>query len=87
MIAFILKYQDRLIYATDNGFSAKNSLQPSLNEWEESYAHDWRYFATNDTLEYKGRPVQGLALPEPVLRKLYRDNAAHWFPGIVPTGH
>ncbi len=87
MIAFILKYQDRLIYATDNEFTAKDSAQPSINDWEETYAHDWRFFATNDTLDYKGRPVQGLALPEPVLRKLYHDNAAHWFPGIAPPTH
>jgi hypothetical protein len=28
--------------------------------------------------------VHGLALPEPVLRKLYHENAVKWVPGIVP---
>jgi len=82
-IAFITKYQDRLIYATDNDhdFDPANEQQ-SARDWEEAYAIQWRYFATNDVVEYKGKPLQGLALPMPILRKLYHDNARRWFPGI-----
>ena len=83
MIAFITKYQDRLIYGTDNGFSAGSA--ETLGELEAVYANDWRYFATSDTLEYKGKPVQGLGLPETILRKIYHENAAKWFPGILNT--
>jgi predicted TIM-barrel fold metal-dependent hydrolase len=85
--AFILKYQDRLIYATDNDFAPRDKLGEKLSEWELSYANDWRFLATADTLDYEGHAVQGLALPEPVLRKLYHDNAMHWFPGIVGSAH
>jgi len=84
IIAFILKYQDRLIYATDNTFSPENKLDQKLFDWEKNYARDWRFFATNDTLNYQGHLVQGLALPDAVLRKLYHANAVRWFPGIVP---
>jgi hypothetical protein len=49
---------------------------------EHGYAIDWRYLATNDTLEYRSQEVQGLNLPLPILRKLYHDNAVKWFPGI-----
>jgi predicted TIM-barrel fold metal-dependent hydrolase len=87
IIAFIVKYQDRLIYATDNTFSPENKLDQKLDDWEKNYARDWRFFATNDTLDYKGHPVQGLALPDAVLRKLYHANAVRWFPGIVPGSH
>jgi predicted TIM-barrel fold metal-dependent hydrolase len=87
IIAFIVKYQDRLIYATDNTFSPENKLDQKLDDWEKNYARDWRFFATNDTLDYKGHPVQGLALPDAVLRKLYHANAVQWFPGIVPNSH
>ncbi len=87
IIAFILKYQDHLIYATDNEFAPKNQLQPKLAEWELTYARDWRFLATADAVDYQGRTVQGLALPGPVLRKIYHDNAVRWFPGIVPTAH
>jgi predicted TIM-barrel fold metal-dependent hydrolase len=83
IVAFITKYQDRLIYGTDIGFSAGSTQ--TLQELEEVYARDWRYFATSDTIEYKGKAVQGLNLPETVLRKIYHDNAVKWFPGILST--
>jgi hypothetical protein len=56
-----------------------------MREIESTYANHWRYFATSDTLEYKGKPVEGLNLPEPILRKIYHDNAVKWFPGIMGT--
>jgi len=83
MVAFITRYQDRLIYGTDIGFSG-GSIQ-TLDELEAVYARDWRYFATSDTIEYKGKPVKGLNLPETVLRKIYHENAVKWFPGILST--
>jgi predicted TIM-barrel fold metal-dependent hydrolase len=87
IIAFILKYQDRIIYATDYDFTDQDNLQSKINEWQEIYARDWRFFATNDVLDYRGHQVQGLALPYPVLRKLYHDNAVQWFPGILHGAH
>lgn len=87
LIAFITKYQDRLIYATDNEFPQDASPQNSMKEWENQYANDWRFFATNDVLESQGHKVQGLALPQPILRKLYHDNAVKWFPGILGNAH
>ena len=82
IIAFITKYQDRLIYGTDNSFYPKADAKSASNEWEEYYARDWRFLATDDMIDYEGRKVQGLALPPSVLKKLYHDNAVHWFPGI-----
>jgi predicted TIM-barrel fold metal-dependent hydrolase len=87
LIAFITKYQDRLIYATDNEFPLSANPQNAMKEWEDTYANDWRFFATNDEVEYKGHTIQGLALPQPILRKLYHDNAVKWFPGILGTTH
>ena len=83
MIAFITKYQDRLIYGTDNGFSPGS--HDTIEHLESVYANDWRYFATSDTLSYKGKNLQGLALPETIVRKIYHDNAVKWFPGILGT--
>jgi len=85
VIGFITKYQDRLIYGTDNGFRGGNSK--TLEHLESVYANDWRYFATSDALSYKGKSVQGLALPASILRKIYHDNAVKWFPGILGSGH
>jgi predicted TIM-barrel fold metal-dependent hydrolase len=87
LIAFITKYQDRLIYATDNELGTNSNASASMKEWENVYANDWRFFATNDTILYRDKQVQGLALPQSILRKLYHDNAVKWFPGILGTAH
>ncbi len=87
LIAFITKYQDRLIYATDNELGPNNNAEERMKDWENRYANDWRFFATNDVVEYHGHNVQGLALPQPILRKLYHDNAVKWFPGILGNAH
>ena len=83
--AFILKYQDRILYGTDLHIYS-GTTDPAVTEsWEKQYARDWRYFATDDTFEYLGHRVEGLNLPRSVLKKLYRENAVHWIPGIVGT--
>lgn len=80
---FILKYQDRILYATDLGSPKNEAPQDAIKEWQEQYANDWRYFATSDSFDYFGHKTQGLALPPVVLRKLYHANAEHWIPGIL----
>jgi predicted TIM-barrel fold metal-dependent hydrolase len=66
---FYEKYQDRLVYGTDMGCSAGmyrltfrilESADEHFYAWEHSSYH-W--------------PLHGLALDDPVLRKVYRDNA------------
>lgn len=84
-IAFILKYQDRLVYGTDLDFVPSENAEPRIRYWEETYARDWRFYATSDMVEDGGVRGQGLALPQSVLRKIYHDNAVRWYPGIVPS--
>ena len=79
--AFFLKYQDRILYGTDNSFRQADDAKTIVAVWQNRYAIDWRYFSSGSTFEYQGRKVQGLALPPAVLRKLYHDNAVHWIPG------
>jgi len=81
--AFMLKYQDRIVYGTDLEFVKDEAPADAVKEWEEQYARDWRYFSTTDTFEYDGHQTQGLGLPPPVLRKLYHGNAVRWIPGTV----
>lgn len=87
MIAFILKYQDRLLYATDLELHANENVSTKIVRWEQTYARDWRFLATSDTVDYDGIKAQGLALPDSVLRKIYHDNAIRWFPGIATPSH
>jgi len=56
--------------------------QAASQSWEQQYALDWRYFATDDLFNYRGQKIEGLNLPRSVLRKLYHDNAVRWIPGI-----
>lgn len=85
--AFILKYQDRILYGSDLHFHNKQ-IAPKLTEmWVRQYTRDWRYLATDDRFQYLGHNVEGLNLPRPVLKKLYHDNAVHWIPGIVADPH
>jgi predicted TIM-barrel fold metal-dependent hydrolase len=81
--AFLLKYQDRILYATDLVVMPQDDIEKALQQWTSTYERDWKFFATDQTVEYKGHNARGLRLPESVLRKLYRDNAIRWIPGIV----
>jgi predicted TIM-barrel fold metal-dependent hydrolase len=81
---FLIKYQDRVLYGTDLEFLNNEPTAEALKDWQETYARDWKFLATDETLPYKGRQIEGLNLPEPVVRRIYHDNAARWIPGIVP---
>jgi len=81
--AFLTKYQDRVLYGTDNALGAGDDPASTLPRWEERYLREWRYFATDEWVDYHGKQYRGLALPQPILRKLYHDNAVRWVPGIL----
>ena len=79
---FLMKYQDRVLYATDF------TLQPgddsgAARQFQETHERDWKFFATKDTLTFGKRQVQGLGLPERVVTKIFRENAIRWLPGIL----
>ena len=81
--AFLVKYQDRVLYATDLVVLPRSKTEDTLAEFRHTYARDWKFFSTDQSVEYMGHSYQGLALPRPVLRKIFHDNASHWLPGIL----
>ncbi|MFN7994399.1 MAG: amidohydrolase family protein [Bryobacteraceae bacterium] len=81
--AFLVKYQDRILYGTDDGAGPGQNAAARAKSWEQDLTRDWKYFATDGPVKYMNRTVQGLALPEPVLRKIFRENAEKWVPGIT----
>ena len=81
--AFMIKYQDRILYGTDLELNPQDDTAKAMNHWRNTYAQDWEYFATDDIIQYKGRDIRGLDLPQSVLHKLYHGNAVRWFPGIL----
>jgi predicted TIM-barrel fold metal-dependent hydrolase len=81
--AFLIRYQDRVLYGTDIGILPGEDAVKVARKLEERYARDWAYFATAHEVEDEGHAVTGLALPPPVLRKLFRENAVRWVPGVL----
>jgi len=81
--AFLLRYPDRVLYGTDLAFLPGQDPVETGMRFEREYARDWAYFATGETLEVDGWKVEGLALPAPVLRQVFRENALRWVPGLA----
>lgn len=81
--AFMTNHQDRIIYGTDLSYHRWEEAEEVVKNWETRYALEWKLFSTDEPYEYRGRQLRGLALSEPVLRKLYYENAVRWLPGLV----
>jgi len=84
---FFIKYQDRLLYGTDLAVGSsygESRLAENLELIEATYNRDYRYFATDEEMEVPevNGKFHGLALPAEVLKKIFRDNAVKWYPGI-----
>ncbi|MGD0836549.1 MAG: amidohydrolase family protein [Polyangia bacterium] len=101
MRQFFAKYQDRILFGTDLGvgstqddmmYGSNGPFSPTLADERRFFESTWRYFETNDRQFESPTPIQGswkidgIGLPESVLRKLYFDNAArllHWKPPLA----
>jgi len=79
---FLMKHQNRVLYATDFTLPSGDDAA-AARELQEAHDRDWNFFASRETLNYGNRQVQGLGLPDQVLRKIFRDNAIRWLPGIA----
>lgn len=80
--AFLVKYQDRVLYGTDLDIDPDANIPDTLTEWQSVYARDWKFLATDEALTVQGKQVHGLNLPKPVLQKIFRDNTRRWIPGL-----
>ncbi|HEX9187781.1 MAG TPA: amidohydrolase family protein [Vicinamibacteria bacterium] len=87
--AFLVKYQDRVLYGLDQTRSpdpkredSKEERQRFVRDLEEAYRRDFRYYAGEGEMEYRGKTVRCLSLPREVLEKLYHANAERIVPGL-----
>lgn len=78
---FLTRYQDRILYATDFGLR-DTSPEAGATALRARHDQDWAFFSGDALMDYEGRPTRGLALPDAVLRKIFRENARRWLPGI-----
>jgi predicted TIM-barrel fold metal-dependent hydrolase len=78
---FIIKYQDRLLYGTDVGYSGSNNPDSFKKRMHDTWVDDWKYFATDSEMtsdKFDGK-FQGLKLPKEVINKIYHKNAIKWY--------
>jgi predicted TIM-barrel fold metal-dependent hydrolase len=80
--AFLIKYQDRVLYGTDLDLLSDANLPDALKDWRSTYARDWKFLATGETFDLEGKQAHGLNLPQTVLQKIFRNNAIRWIPGL-----
>jgi predicted TIM-barrel fold metal-dependent hydrolase len=74
---FFIRYQDRILYATDLTQSAEVAPAEMAQEAATVWRADWKYLATGETqnVEALRRDVRGLSLPRTVIDKIYYANA------------
>lgn len=78
---FIIKYQDRLLYGTDVGYSGSNNPEGFKKRMHDTWTDDWKYFVTGEEMtsgKFRGS-FTGLKLPKDVVEKIYFNNAVKWY--------
>lgn len=93
MRQFFLKHQDRILFGTDIGLSARGimlgstgDIPPSVGDIRPFYEDHWNYLETAGQKIKHPVPIQGnwtvdgIELPPKVLEKVYRLNAEKWIP-------
>jgi len=87
--AFLIRFQDRVLYGLDQTRAPDPQRESSAEErlrfarsLEESYRRDFRYYAGEGEMDYRGKTVRCLGLPREVLEKLYHRNAERVIPGL-----
>ena len=88
--AFMIRYQDRILYGTDLTDSAPDPAARAQNppatddfaaEADRTWRGDWRYLATarSQRIDAISADARGLALPRAVIDKIYWANARRFF--------
>ena len=74
---FFIRYQDRILYATDLTQGADTPAAEVAQEAAMRWRSDWMYLATSESqhVDDLKRDVRGLALPRAVIDKIYYTNA------------
>jgi predicted TIM-barrel fold metal-dependent hydrolase len=103
MRRFYEKYQDRVLLGTDTGvgpsqeemmYGSNGESPPTAADEGLFFRSTWRYFETADRQFQSPTPIQGrwkidgVGLPEAILRKIYFENAARilrWRPSLDPA--
>jgi predicted TIM-barrel fold metal-dependent hydrolase len=76
---FFIKYQDRLLYATDVQVAETDDPATLKKRAHDARLRQWTFFATDTKMEEPNiGAFSGLKLPKQVIDKIYRLNALAW---------
>ena len=81
---FFLKYQDRLLYATDQQVDTTKTAEERNQETHEIWLRHWKFFTSGEKMKVPKveKEFNGMKRPRSVVDKIYRLNAVKWFPGV-----
>lgn len=81
---FFIKYQDRLLYATDITIDDAQPIPDFLKAAYATWMNHWKFFTTDELMEATevNGSFRSLHLPRRVIDKLYHFNALKWYPGL-----
>jgi predicted TIM-barrel fold metal-dependent hydrolase len=81
---FVESYQDRIIYGTDQIDDGSLDAAEIQNTIREKWHNEFRFFSDEDeqTAWNVNKPFKGLGLSKKILRKLFHDNAIHYYPRL-----
>lgn len=77
---FLVKYSDRLLYATDLVVYEKMTAEDARKMSHETWVDDWKFFTSDDQMtssQFDGS-FNGLKLPKEVIDNIYYKNARKW---------
>jgi hypothetical protein len=80
---FFIKYQDRLLYATDVQVRATDNPQEMNESIHNARMRHWKFFTTDEEFTTPGVPgtYKGLRLPKGVVEKIYYGNGVRLLVG------
>ena len=84
-IPFFIKYQDRILFGTDNRVSHQEQVVGHDGSYFDRIAHMRRFLETDDQFEAWGYNLHGLALPKNVIKKIYSENSLRMRGPVKPV--
>lgn len=73
---FFIRYQDRLLYATDTSIDASMDPAELQKRIHTGWKNDWRFYTTDEKITLRDfGELRGLKLPREVIDKIYWINA------------
>lgn len=85
---FFIKYQDRILYATDLGDEGEEDADDLQQVIHKRWLLDWQFFVTDDILasDLVNGKFNGLKLPKEVVDKIFSQNAKKWIKMFPENG-